>query len=194
MRETFFCRRPSKTASIACPYIYIAAAAAVGAAGPITTPSMLRVGNGSLCVQVNGTNSNSVRLVLAMCTGSNSQPGNQLWVSGTDPNTKRIQTASSSGTSRCIDVSSSGTSTGSPVIVYTCQTANNQKWTQDALGRWSPGHAPTMCLDTVSSSMNAGTLFVINKCSNATSQKISVLTPGTAAARTLAGRHRRLLW
>jgi hypothetical protein len=128
-------------------------------------------------VQVVGNNDYRSRLSLANCTGSKSQPGTQAFVSGVDPNPKRLQTAATSGSSFCVDVSGGGTTTGSIVILWSCGTGNNQKWTQDALGRWSPAHAPGMCLDTDKGNMTIGTLFVINKCSNATSQ---VLVPSLA--------------
>ena len=152
-------------------------AAVIADAGPITVPSTLRLGGNSstLCVQVNGTNSNSQKLVVAACTGSKTQPLTQSFISGTDPNTKRIQTASTTGSSYCMDVSGSGTSDGSAVIVYSCSTGKNQQWTKDAAGRWSPGHAPTMCLDAKGSSMTVGTQIVIRPCSTAASQKIAAV-------------------
>jgi len=148
-------------------------------AGPITVPSTLRVGgsSSSLCVEVNGNNANAQRLILANCTGSRAQPRSQAFVSGVgvDPNIKRIQTASLTGSTYCLDVSGSATASGSSVIIYSCSnpTSRNQQWTQDSLGRWSPAHAPTMCLDTANSSMSAGALFVIRPCSNADSQRIA---------------------
>jgi len=148
-------------------------------AGPITMPSTLRVGgsSSSKCVQVNGNNANSQRLVLAACTGSRAQPGNQAFVSGVSPNTKRIQTASLTGSTYCLDVSGSATASGSSVIIYSCSdpSTRNQQWTQDSLGRWSPAHAPTMCLDTAGSSTTIGALFVIRPCSTVQSQRIAPL-------------------
>lgn len=143
--------------------------------GPITVPSTLRVGgsSSSLCVEVKGSNSNGQRLQLATCTGSRAQTGNQAFVSGVSPNTRRIQTASLTG-SICLDVRGSATASGSSVIIYSCSdpATPNQQWTQDSSGRWKPAHAPTMCLDTASSSMKTGALFVIRPCSTAQSQKI----------------------
>lgn len=86
------------------------------------------MGTTSLCVAVNGNNINGQRLVLRTCTSSGAQPNSQLWISGVDPNTKRIQTASTTGAVFCVEVTKSATSVGSAVAINACTTANNQKW------------------------------------------------------------------
>lgn len=129
----------------------------------------------SLCIAVNGNNTNSQRLVLRTCSNSGVQPYSQLWQSSLTPNNKRLQTASTTGTPFCIDVSGGARTAGSSVIITACTSALSQQWTRDSSNRFVPAHATTMCLDTASSRTTSGSLYVINRCSTAASQKYTVV-------------------
>jgi hypothetical protein len=138
--------------------------------GPIAQPSTLQIGG--LCI--NATASSSTRPVLVSCTGANTQ----LFISGTGSNTRRVQMAyTPTSTAYCLDVSGSGTSSGTAVIMYRCGTGNNQKWTIDSSNRIVAGHTTGKCLDTENGTIVAGTRLVIRTCSTtAPSQQVAIVS------------------
>jgi hypothetical protein len=80
-------------------------------------------------------------------------------------------------TAYCLDVSGSGTSSGTAVIMYRCGTGNNQKWTIDSSNRIVAGHTTGKCLDTENGTIVAGTRLVIRTCSTtAPSQQVAIVS------------------
>jgi len=146
--------------------------------GPM--PNSLQVTGTTLCVSAASHNWDS-STSLAVCDSTRST---QRWVYGTGANAQRLVT----GDNWCLDVAGVSTSNGASVVLWSCGGGDNQKWSQDAQGRWRPGHAPTMCLDAAGSNAIAGAAIVINTCSNAASQVFSCL-PGSSSC---SGEHCRL--
>jgi hypothetical protein len=76
----------------------------------------------------------------------------------------------------CLDVSGSGTASGTAVITYRCSSKDNQKWTIDSNNRFVPGHTTGRCLDTENGTIVAGARLVIRTCSTALSQQVAVIS------------------
>jgi hypothetical protein len=85
-------------------------------------------------------------------------------------------------TAYCLDVTGSGTASGTAVITYRCGSGNNQKWTIDSSSRFVAGHTTGRCLDTENGTIVAGARLVIRTCSTASSQQVAVISCELAVA------------
>lgn len=94
-------------------------------------------GNGSLCLDIQGSGSNLDPIVSNACSGAASQK----WSLS---NGALIHASSK----RCIDVTGSSTQEGTPVILYDCSGGSNQKWSFASGASPSPSSSPSNSLVT----------------------------------------------
>jgi dienelactone hydrolase len=82
-----------------------------------TAASDLRIYNNSRCMEAGGANS---RAAINSCSGSNSQK----WTFNSNGTISNVQSG------LCLDVSNASTANNAAVIVWSCHTGSNQRWTR----------------------------------------------------------------
>lgn len=85
---------------------------------------------------------------------------------------------------KCADVPSASQTNGTGLIIYTCHSSSNQRWTQTAAGELRI-YNNTKCMDAAASQQ--GTRVVINSCTGGSSQKWTFNANGTTT-NVLSGR------
>lgn len=136
-------------------------------AGHLTSP----VAGGSCVEPVDATGGNGTRLRLASCRGKYAGAGHrstdnaaQYW-SVLDDGTVR----SSLGSTKCLDVTWSGTAGGTPVQLYDCNGSGAQQWIADPVGRLVNKQSGK-CLANRGGKVADGTPLEIDTCSDAPSE------------------------
>lgn len=134
----------------------------------VSTTTTVGVGSGR-CLDDTGNTANGVQQYIWDCTSGNA---NQQYAY-TSASELRIA-------GKCLDANGQGTSPGTQVILWTCNGANNQKWTLNVDGSIK-GVQSGLCLDVSGAATANGSLVQLWTCSGANNQKWTRPDPTLAA-------------
>jgi O-glycosyl hydrolase len=124
----------------------------------VSTGATVGVGSGR-CLDDTGNPANGVQQYIRDCTSGN--PNQQY----TYTSASELQIAG-----KCLDANGRGTTSGTKVILWTCNGADNQKWTLNVNGSIT-GVQSHLCLDVTGAGTANGSLVQLWTCSGGTNQQ-----------------------